>query len=113
MEIEAIIGELSPTFEVEVTWYDAGSEGNYIDPPENPEIEFDILGWDKNFHTSRENDLIKKAVDSGDAHEIIMDAVFIKCENWLDGCKESAAISKYEKWLDDCEESAAISNYEN
>src|SRR5699024_7940031 len=97
MEIEAIIGELSPTFEVEVTWYDAGSEGNYIDPPENPEIEFDIIGWDKDFYTSPENAAIKKAVDSFEAQEAIRDEVFYE----------------YEKWLDDCEESAAISNYEN
>src|SRR5699024_3746815 len=89
--------DLDPVFEVEVTTYDSGEKGSYFEPPIEPEIEFEITGWDKDFYTSPENAAIKKAVESLAVHEIIMDAVF----------------DKYEKWLDDCEESAAISNYEN
>jgi len=101
MKINGIVkykgSDLDPVFEVEVTTYDSGEKGSYFEPPIEPEIEFDILGWNKDIFTSPENSVIKKSVEDMEAHESIMNDVF----------------DHYEKWLNDCQESAAISNYEN
>src|SRR5699024_1231883 len=88
--------DLDPVFEVEVTTYDSGEKGSYFEPPIEPEIEFDIIGWDKDFFTSPENASIKKAVDSMEVNEAIEDEVFNEHEKWLKACEESAAISNYE-----------------